>query len=309
MLFGLRQRKGKREKNMELLVSILSGILAIATSVNMVGDTLVEKKIRSQVQAVDTLVVRIDNAPNYDVLGGKVQRVRVATRDLKISSAIAFKALEIDMDGININLKEFIQEDLVTEIDDVPTLRLRELFESPVQMASRVVLTQKQLDNILQSQTVNFTLSQRLTDTLNGLSDNDAEFIINSFKLDLIDKNRLALRANIIDLEGEYEARGEELDVDWELSIRVLDGSNFEFFDQKLYIEGEEIEPENDVLRAEPVSLRVLEELGLNVRVLQWNSDQDELELALSVRANKDAASALLDAKNLLEAAKLFLEQ
>ena len=294
---------------MELLVSILFGLMAIATSVNMVGDTLVEKKIRSQVQAVDTLVVRIDNAPNYDVLGGKVQRVRVATRNLKISSAIAFKALEIDMDGININLKEFIQEDLVTEIDDVPTLRLRELFESPVQMASRMVLTQEQLDNILQSQTVNFTLSQRLTDTLNGLSDNDAEFIINSFKLDLIDKNRLALRANIIDLEGEYEARGEELDVDWELSIRVLDGSNFEFFDQKLYIEGEEIEPENDVLRAEPVSLRVLEELGLNVRVLQWNSDQDELELALSVRANKDAASALLDAKNLLEAAKLFLEQ
>lgn len=309
MVFGLRQRKGKREKNMELLVSILSGILAIATSVNMVGDTLVEKKIRSQVQAVDTLVVRIDNAPNYDVLGGKVQRVRVATRDLKISSAIAFKALEIDMDGININLKEFLQEDLVTEIDDVPTLRLRELFESPVQMASRMVLTQEQLDNILQSQTVNFTLSQRLNDTLNGLSDNDAEFIINSFKLDLIDKNRLALRANIIDLEGEYKARGEELNVDWELSIKVLDGSNFEFFDQKLYIEGEEIEPENDVLRAEPVSLRILEELGLNVRVLQWNSDQDELELALSVRANKDAASALLDAKNLLEAAKLFLEQ
>ncbi len=309
MLFGLRQRKGKREKNMELLVSILSGILAIATSVNMVGDTLVEKKIRSQVQAVDTLVVRIDNAPNYDVLGGKVQRVRVATRDLKISSAIAFKALEIDMDGININLKEFIQEDLVTEIDDVPTLRLRELFESPVQMASRIVLTQEQLDSILQSQTVNFTLSQRLTDTLNGLSDNDAEFTINSFKLDLIDTNRLALRANIIDLEGEYEARGEELNVDWELSIKVLDGSNFEFFDQKLYIEGEEIEPENDVLIARPVTLRVLEELGLNVRVLQWNSDQDELELALSVRANKDAASALLDAKNLLEAAKLFLEQ
>ena len=309
MVFGLRQRKGKREKNMELLVSILSGILAIATSVNMVGDTLVEKKIRSQVQAVDTLVVRIDNAPNYDVLGGKVQRVRVATRDLKISSAIAFKALEIDMDGININLKEFIQEDLVTEIDDVPTLRLRELFESPVQMASRIVLTQEQLDSILQSQTVNFTLSQRLTDTLNGLSDNDAEFTINSFKLDLIDTNRLALRANIIDLEGEYEARGEELNVDWELSIKVLDGSNFEFFAQKLYIEGEEIEPENDVLIARPVTLRVLEELGLNVRVVQWNSDQDELELALSVRANKDAASALLDAKNLLEAAKLFLEQ
>ena len=294
---------------MEILVSVLSGILAIATSANMIGDHLVEKKIRSGVQGVDTVAVRIDNAPNYDVLGGKVQRVRVATRDLKISSVIAFQALEVDLDGIDIDLKEFFEEDLVTEIDDVPTLRLRELFKSSVQMGTRMVLTQEQLDNIVQSETINPTLSQRLTDVLNGMSDDDGEFIINSFKIDLIDKNRVAVRMKMTDLEEEYVEQGEEFDVDLKLSIKVLDGSNFQLFDQEVYIEGEEIEPENEVLIARPVSLRVLEELGLKVRVIQWNSDQDELELALLVRANKDAASALLDAKNLLEAAKLFLEQ
>ena len=294
---------------MEIFVSILSALFAIATSVNMVGDHLVEKRIRAAVQEVDTVAVRIDNTPNYDVLGGKVQRVRVATRDLKISSKIAFTALEVDMDGIDINLQELLEEDLVTEIDDVPTLRLRELFEDSVQMGTRIVLTQEQLDNIVQSEVINLALSQRLTDVLNGLSDDDGEFIINSFKLDLIDKNRIAVRMKITDSEGEYGKKGEEIDVDLELNIKVLDGSTFELLDQKVYIEGEEIEPENKVLVARPVSLRVLNELGLNVRVIQWNSDQDELELALLVKANKDAASALLDIKNMLEAAKLFLEQ
>ena len=294
---------------MEILVSILSALMAIATSVNMVGDHLVEKQIRAAVQEVDTVAVRIDNTPNYDVLDGKVQRVRVATRDLKISPKVAFTALEVDMDGIDINLQELLEEDLVTEIDDVPTLRLRELFKDSVQMGTRIVLTQEQLDNIVQSEVINPAISQRLTDVLNGLSDDDGEFIINSFKLDLIGKNRVAVRMKITDIEGEYGKKGEEIDVDLELNIKVLDGSTFELLDQKVYIQGEQIEPENEVLVARPVTLRILNELGLNVRVIRWNSDQDELELALLVRANKDAASALLDFQNLLEAAKLFLEQ
>ena len=56
-----------------------------------------------------------------------------------------------------------------------------------------MVLTEEQLDNILQSEAINRTLSQRLTDVLNGVSDDDGEFIINSFQLDLIDKNRVAV--------------------------------------------------------------------------------------------------------------------
>ena len=43
LVFWLKLGKGKREKGiyMEILVSVLSGILAIATSVNMVGDHVV----------------------------------------------------------------------------------------------------------------------------------------------------------------------------------------------------------------------------------------------------------------------------
>lgn len=296
---------------MEILVYVLSGILAIATSVNVVGDKIIKNKIESQVQSVDTVAVRIDNAPNHNALGGKVQRIRIATRDLAVSNAIAFKALELDIDGIDIKLKEWLNEDLVSDIDGVPTLRLRELVEQPVNMASRIVLTQEQLDNILRSERINPGLSQRLEDVLNRVDedDNEDDFIISSFKLDLIDTNRVAIRMKIPDTSGDYGKVNEELDVDLELGIKVIDGISFEFIDQKIFVNGEQVEPDNKVLIARPITLKILEQVGVQARVIQWKSDKDELELALSIRANQFAATALLDASELIKAAELLIEQ
>ena len=292
---------------MEILVSILSGLLAIGTSVNLVGDILLKKAIRSQVEEVDKIAVRIDNAPNHDILGGKVQRVRVATRGLKLSSVVTFKVLELDLDRINVILRELLDRDLFVDLDETPTIRLRQLFERPVRFATRVVLTEKQLDNILNSETVNSTLSNGLTELLNRIYDD--EFTISSFTLDLKGNNRVSLKMKIPDTEGEYGEKGEVLDVDLELSIKVVEGKNFAFFDQKVFINGEPVPPDTDVPLARPLTLRVLEELGIKIRVLQLNSNEDDLELALFVEADEFAASALLDAEEFLENLSVFLEQ
>ena len=137
---------------------------------------------------------------NHDISKGKVQRVRVATRDLQISQAIAFKTLEVDVDGIDIRLREWLRQDILTEIDGVPTLRLRQLFEQPVNIASRAVLTQEQLDRMLQSPFVNRTVRRRLQQTLNRIAESNyrrKDFEISSFALDLIGENRIALRMKL----------------------------------------------------------------------------------------------------------------
>lgn len=290
----------------------MSGILAIATSVNAVGDKILKNKIESQIESVDTIAVRIDNAPNHDLLGGKVKRVRVATRDLKISRAIAFKVLELDVDGINIKLKEWLQQDILTEIDGVPTLRLRELFEQPVNIASRAVLTQEQLDNILQSPFINRTVRRRLQQTLNRIAEYNyvrRDFEISSFALDLIGENRIALKMKISGFDRKDGTKDEELDVDFKFTLKVVDGLSFRLTEQQVFIDGEEVEPEQGVLVVTPVTLKALEELGIKVRVIEWESNQDELELALFIGANKYAATALLDARGLIKAAELFLDE
>ena len=297
---------------MELLVSIMSAILAIATSVNAVGDEVLKNKIESQIKSVDTIAVRIDNAPNHDILGGKVKRVRVATRNLQISQAIAFKVLELDVDGIDIKLKEWLQQDILTEIDGVPTLRLRELFEQPVNIASRAVLTQEQLDNMLQSPFINRTIRRRLQQTLNRIAEKNyrqEDFEISSFALDLIDENRIALRMKLSGFDPEDGSKDTELNVDFEFALEVIDGISFRLTEQQVFIDGEEVEPEQGVLVVAPVTLKALEEVGIKVRVLEWESNQDELELALFISANRFAATALLDARDLIKAAELFLDE
>ncbi|WP_319420775.1 LmeA family phospholipid-binding protein [Pleurocapsa sp. FMAR1] len=297
---------------MELLVSIMSAILAIATSVNAVGDEVLKNKLESQIKSVDTIAVRIDNAPNHDILGGKVKRVRVATRNLQISQAIAFKVLELDVDGIDIKLKEWLQQDILTEIDGVPTLRLRELFEQPVNIASRAVLTQEQLDNMLQSPFINRTIRRRLQQTLNRIAEKNyrqEDFEISSFALDLIDENRIALRMKLSGFDPEDGSKDAELNVDFEFALEVIDGISFRLTEQQVFIDGEEVEPEQGVLVVAPVTLKALEEVGIKVRVLEWESNQDELELALFISANRFAATALLDARDLIKAAELFLDE
>ncbi|PSB10081.1 hypothetical protein C7B62_10745 [Pleurocapsa sp. CCALA 161] len=296
---------------MELLTSIISGILAIATSVNAVGDEVLKNKLESQIKSVDTMAVRIDNAPNHDISKGKVQRVRVATRDLEISQAIAFKTLEVDVDGIDIRLKEWLQQDILTEIDGVPTLRLRQLFEQPVNIASRAVLTQEQLDNMLQSPFINRTIRRRLQQTLNRIAEYNyrrKDFEISSLALDLIGENRIALRMKLSGFDRKDGRKDEELDVNFEFALEVIDGASFRLTEQRVFVDGEEVEPEQGVLVVAPVTLKALEEVGIQVRVIEWESDKDELELALFIRANEFAASALLDARGLIEASELFLD-
>lgn len=257
------------------------------------------------------MAVRIDNAPNHHVGRGKLRRVRVATRDLQISQAIAFKTLEVDVDGIDIRLKEWLQQDILTEIDGVPTLRLRQLFEQPVNIASRAVLTQEQLDRMLQSPFVNRTVRRRLQQTLNRIAESNyrrKDFEISSFALDLIGKNRIALRMKLSGFDRKDGRKDEELDVNFEFALEVVNGVSFRLTEQRVFVDGEEVEPEQGVLVVEPVTLKALEEVGIKVRVIKWESSEDELELALFIRANEFAATALLDARGLIEASELFLD-
>ena len=294
---------------MEILVSILSSLLAIATSVNLIGDVVLKNEIRSQVEEVETIAIRIDNAPNYQIFDGKVQRVRIATRDLKINPEVQFKVLEFDIDRIDFDLKEFLEGDLFLDLDEeIPTIRLRQLFQQPLKMATRIVFTQEQLDSILKSPTINVPLSERLTVILNSVSKSNEEFVVSQFQLDLLDNDRVALRMKIIDLERED--RG-EIDVDLELGVKVVGGHSFQFFDAKVWVDGVPEPPEAKIEQtiARPLTFKILEELGIKIRILHLNSSQDELEFAALIGVDEFAASALLEATVFLETIELFLEQ
>ena len=85
---------------MEWLAIILSGILAAISPAGVILDRLAADALRSQVAGVEELAVRIDNTPSYQVLQGKIQRVRLASRGLEPIPQLRLAVLELDTDPL-----------------------------------------------------------------------------------------------------------------------------------------------------------------------------------------------------------------
>jgi hypothetical protein len=56
---------------MEFITILLSGLLAVLSPVNLVADKVVESNLRSRLNKVEQLKVRIDNAPTTNSCKGK----------------------------------------------------------------------------------------------------------------------------------------------------------------------------------------------------------------------------------------------
>ncbi|MGH2415639.1 MAG: LmeA family phospholipid-binding protein, partial [Microcystaceae cyanobacterium] len=79
---------------MEFLTIFLSSLLAAISPAGLILETVVENTLRDRVEAVEQLEVRIDNTPSYQVLQGKVDRVRIASRGVEPIPHLRIEALE-----------------------------------------------------------------------------------------------------------------------------------------------------------------------------------------------------------------------
>ncbi len=57
---------------MELITIILSGVLSALSNGGWVADAIAENALSSNIESVETLEVRVDNRPNYQLIDGKL---------------------------------------------------------------------------------------------------------------------------------------------------------------------------------------------------------------------------------------------
>jgi hypothetical protein len=94
---------------MEFFTILVSSLLALVSPVGLVVDQIALNAIRSQFEKVDQLQVRVDNAPSYQLLQGKVERVRIAGRGLQLKQ-IRIAAIELETDPINLDPRSLGQK-------------------------------------------------------------------------------------------------------------------------------------------------------------------------------------------------------
>jgi len=249
---------------MEFLTIFLASLITLVSPTGTVVDTVAQRTIRSQFTQVESLQVRIDNAPAHQLLQGRVERVRLAGRGLFLRQDIRLDTLELETDSIAVNFRRRGKTQLI----------------QPLQIASRMVLTEADLNRALASPTVTNWLKQVGSRVV--LGDNNArraqrfEFLNPQIKL--LESGRFQLLISLREINDPAR-----LDILIETGLAVDQGRELQLVEPKAWV--------NNVAVADPVidtltsgfpartDLRQLERTGVLARILNLKLQAGRMEI------------------------------
>jgi hypothetical protein len=258
---------------MEVLVILLSGLITLISPVGGVSDRLVESAIRKQLADVEQLQVRIDNAPSYQLIQGKADRIRIAGRGVFPLEGVRIEVLEVETDPVHLDARRLLR-------------RGRTRLVQPLRTGVRVAIKQEDILKAVQSSTVLDRLRKAGVSILN---DRDSRRRAQRYELlnpqiELLDNQRLRLQVQV-------QEKGDPaiLDIFVESGIEVVAGRQLRLIDPIIRLNGEAA-PEN-LLKSiadgvfERSDLRQLEKSGIIARILQLKIANNQMELTAFVQA------------------------
>ncbi len=240
---------------MEPLTIVLSVLLGLISPVGVVSDRIAEQEIRKQLYKAEALQVRIDNAPTYQLLHGKVDKVRMAGRGLYLTPDLRIDTLEM-------------------ETDPIALAGLQAKLEQPLQGAVRLTLTEADLNRALRSPTFEAMLKNVGTDN----SNRPGKYQVLNPQIKLLGGDRIRIMMQLA--ERGYPG---QLNITIETSVRVVAGRSLELVDPVIKA-GDQLAPPvlvNSIFKgvSRQFDLNQLEAQGMTVRILKLEQIQEGLQL------------------------------
>ncbi|HEY9658414.1 MAG TPA: DUF2993 domain-containing protein [Allocoleopsis sp.] len=256
---------------MELITILLSALIGVLSPVGSVVDSVAEHAIRDQLAAAETLDVRIDNTPNYRYLQGRADRIRIAGRGVYPIEDLRIDQVEVETDPIAVDPDRLRQ--------GKPEL------EKPLQAAIKIVLTEADLNQALQSDDI---LDQLDDLNLDFVSDSAAQYNLIDPQLQFLAGNRIRLQVTL-----QQQNSTQQNSILIETGIRLVSGSQAELVDPVVSFDDSPVPPELlDYFIAgvnQLLDLKNLETSGITARVLKLEVEGDRLTLVSFVRVEPDA--------------------
>lgn len=257
---------------MEFLTIFLSSLLAVVSPVGLIMDSVAEDAIRSRLEQVEQLAVRIDNAPSYQLLQGQVERIRIAGRGLLLRPDIRIELLELETDPIKLNLSSLRKSTRSSP---------QQLLGQPVQAGVRLVLTESDLNQALKTPMVT-ALLQQLGRSLLGGSQRNYEF--SNPRVEFLSEGRLRFFLEV------QEGNAPPVAVTVESGINIISGHLLELIEPEIAVENNAFPPELVSKLAgslrDSLDISTLEGAGITVRLLELKIGNSELETTAFVRVN-----------------------
>lgn len=254
---------------MEFVTILLSALMGILSPAGVVLDSVAEDAIRDRLDSAETLQVRIDNAPSYQLLQGRVERVRIAGRGVFPQPGIRIAAVDVETDAIAVD---------VNELQDG-----RAALEKPLQAGVRLVISRDDINQALQSPELAEKLRDLSLNILGGSQSGrlDRYDLVNP-QVEFLSDNRLRLQAT---LQGQDADR---LQIFVESGLGVVSGERLQLIDPVVKV-NDQVFPDQIVRQladgiGRRFDLQRLDDEGVTVRVLKLEVEPDQLAIAAFVR-------------------------
>ncbi len=265
---------------MEVITVVLSSLLLLISPVGVVVDQVAEDAIRSRLASVESLDVRVDNGPSFQLLQGRVDRVRIAGRGVVPTPGLRFEVAELETDPIDLAFKALRQGEVV--------------LEEPLQGALHLVITEADVNAFLRSPTVARQLDELKIGSLTQAQARERErYEIENPSIDFLEDDRLKVSLDLVDLVEETT-----LQIEAESGLSVSAGDRLTLVSPVLTVNGQPAP--NQLVKAllgnvnDRLSLQNLESRGLTARVINLAVQPDSLDLALWVRVDPSVTAPVV---------------
>lgn len=274
---------------MELFVILLSGLLGSLSPVGFIVDRVAQNAIRSRFEKVEQLQVRVDNVPSYQLIQGKVERVRIASRGLWVTPSFRIAALELETDPLAVDIQSLRQRGQAASAEGqrLPTNTLRK----PLQAGLRLVLTEQDINKLLESPAVAArlrTIGSSFLGNMGGQQSQAYEFV--NPKVEFLANDRLRFQVSL-QQTGEPapgESSAKQLTLNLESGVGIVSGHQLQLISPKASINDEPV-PEfllNPLAQtlSEQLDFRNLQDNGITARLLKLSIKPQQMEIAAFVR-------------------------
>lgn len=262
---------------MEWLLIALTSFLTVISPVGLITDQIIANNIRDRVNSVEELSVRVDNTPSFQLLQGKVQKIRIASRGLEPLENIRLDVLDIETDPIEIDVKNLQVSNLQA---------LRSTLKKPLQGAFHLVITPEDINQALADPKI----KNRIQDLLKRVLPEDAPPLeLLNAQVTFLENQRLK---TVVELQqsGEEGEPPETLKLLLETRLTIQQGKSLTLTEPVAYLNDRKISSRlvTSIIGSfsDRLNLETLEKQGIIARVLKFEMTPQALDIAAFIRLN-----------------------
>ncbi|ESA34947.1 hypothetical protein N836_14395 [Leptolyngbya sp. Heron Island J] len=254
---------------MEFISILLSSLLFIGSPIGFGLDTIAENAIRSRLDGVEDVQVRVDNGSNLNLLKGKIDRLQVGVRGLYPVEGFRVAIADLETDPIDLDFSSLRRGNVV--------------LDQPLNGALHIVITPEDLNQYL--------LSPEFTERLNNIQVNLGNAAQNRevSRYQFSNPNATFLPDNQLQLELDLADpnRDEVLNIKAQTSFTIENGHRLILVNPQVSVNDSEA-PEQ-LLDAftenlgDRLSLRRLEDSGITTRILDASISPEQFDLVMWV--------------------------